>query len=470
MDEYKIYCAGNFISTDRAIEIRNPFNNDLVAKTYLATTELLEKAIIAALEVEKEMAQMPSWKRYKILSEIALKITEQKEILSVLLAEEACKPLRYARGEIERAIQTFVVAAEEAKRHPGEILSLDWTPAGNGKTGIVKYFPVGLVAGISPFNFPLNLAVHKLAPAIASGCPMILKPSTSTPLSTLALAKIIDETDLPKGCISIMPMDRLTGNKLVTDDRIKLLSFTGSPSVGWKMKTDAGRKKVLLELGGNAGVIVTSSANIDYAVQKCLTGAFAYSGQVCIHSQRIYVETSVFNQFIDKFVSGVKNLVKGEPNNDNTEITSMIDEANAKRVESWVNEALKDGAKMLCGGKRTGAFYEATVLTNTKPAMKVCALEIFGPVVTIEPVKSFEAAVDLINDSDYGLQAAVFTSSIKQMDYAHNHLEVGGVIINDITTFRVDHMPYGGVKNSGLGREGIKYSMFEMMEPRLLVK
>jgi len=316
----------------------------------------------------------------------------------------------------------------------------------------------------------MNLAVHKLAPAIASGCPIILKPSTSTPLSTLALAKILNETELPKGAVSIMPMDRKTGNVLVTDDRIKLLSFTGSPAVGWKMKAQAGRKKVLLELGGNAGVIVTNSADLETTVKKCVAGAFAYSGQVCIHSQRIYVEKGVFNDFAIRFVELAQNLRKGAPEDSDTEISAMIDEANAKRVEDWVNEAIEEGAKLLCGGQREGSYYSPTVLTETKPAMKVCALEIFGPVVTLEPVDSFEQAVAEINNSEYGLQAAVFTNSIHQMDYAHRHLEVGGVIINDITTFRVDHMPYGGVKNSGLGREGVKYSMFEMMEPRLLVK
>ncbi|MBN2746660.1 MAG: aldehyde dehydrogenase family protein [Bacteroidales bacterium] len=470
METYKIYLAGNFTDSTTYLDVLNPFDNKRIARAGQADEKQLELAIQLALSVQGEVAQLPSWKKYKILMEIAEKMQDSHRHLSELLALEAGKPWRYAKGEIDRAIQTFVVAAEEAKRHPGELLSLDWTPAGEGKQGIVKYFPVGLVAGIAPFNFPMNLAVHKLAPAIASGCPIILKPSTSTPLSTLALAKIIDETDLPKGAVSIMPMDRKTGNLLVTDDRIKLLSFTGSPAVGWKMKSQAGRKKVLLELGGNAGVIVTNSADLETAVKKCVAGAFAYSGQVCIHSQRIYVENGVFDQFATRFVELAKNLKRGAPENPDTEISAMIDEANAMRVEDWVNEAVEEGAKLLCGGQRDGSYYPPTVLTETKPAMKVCALEIFGPVVTLEPVDSFEQAVAEINNSDYGLQAAVFTNSIQQMDYAHRHLEVGGVIINDITTFRVDHMPYGGVKNSGLGREGVKYSMFEMMEPRLLVK
>jgi acyl-CoA reductase-like NAD-dependent aldehyde dehydrogenase len=470
MNTFPVYCAGSFITTQEFLDVVNPHSQKVIAKAGLANEQLLEEAILKALDVSKQMAEMPSYMRYEALQLIAKRIKENHEELALLLAEEAGKPMRYARGEIDRAVQTFIVASEEAKRHPAEILSLDWTAKGHGKQGYVKYFPVGLVAGISPFNFPMNLAVHKLAPAIATGCPIILKPSSSTPLSTLALAKIIDETQLPKGAVSIMPMDRKTGNRLVTDDRIKLLSFTGSPSVGWRMKADAGRKKVLLELGGNAGVIITKTADLDKAVKQCVVGAFAYSGQVCIHSQRIFVEKEIFDAFTTRFVQEAKKLRQGAPEEEETEITSMIDLANAERVESWVNEALEDGSKLLCGGKREGTYYEPTVLTNTHPEMKVCALEVFGPVVTVDPVESFEEAVELINDSQYGLQAAVYTQSIEQMDYAHKQLEVGGVIINDITTFRVDHMPYGGVKNSGLGREGIKYSMHEMLEPRLLVR
>jgi len=470
MKEYKPYLAGEFITTDKVLEITNPYTGEVVATTWLAGKNEVEKAIETALTIQKEMAELPTYIRYKALMQIATELRQRKQEMATILAAEAGKPMRYAKGEIERAIQTFTVAAEESKRLPGEILSLDWTQPGHGKQGVVKYFPIGVIAGISPFNFPMNLAVHKIAPAIASGNPIILKPSTSTPLSTLALAEIIDKTDLPKGSISILPMDRISGNQLVIDDRIKLLSFTGSPVVGWKMKAQSGRKKVLLELGGNAGVIVTRTADIDHAVARCLVGGFAYSGQVCIHSQRIYVEESVYEEFSTKFVAGAKALKRGAPEEDETEISAMIDENNAKRVEGWVNEAVEEGAKLLCGGQREGSFYQATILSDTHPRMKVCALEVFGPVVTLESVKSFESAVDEINNSEYGLQAAVFTSSIYEMDYAHNHLEVGGVIINEVTTFRVDHMPYGGVKNSGLGREGVKYSIMEMMEPRILVR
>ena len=327
-----------------------------------------------------------------------------------------------------------------------------------------------MVGGISPFNFPLNLAVHKIAPAIASGCPIILKPSSTTPLSTLKLARIIDMTSLPKGAVSILSMDRKTGNLLVTDGRFKLLTFTGSPDVGWKMKQDAGKKKVILELGGNAAVVVTESADIDLSVAKCVVGGFSYSGQVCIHAQRIYVQDKVFSEFSEKFVNAVKKLKAGDPLDPNTEISAMIDEANAIRIEQWVNEALRDGAKILTGGKREGAFYPPTVLTETKSEMKVCALEVFGPVVTLEPYSDFEKVIDAVNKSRYGLQAGIFTNDLNQMNIAFDQIEVGGVIMNDVPTFRVDHMPYGGIKDSGLGREGVKYAIMEMMEPKILVK
>lgn len=387
-----------------------------------------------------------------------------------MLAREAGKPLKYALGEIDRAAQTFIVAAEESKRLPGELLSIDWTAAGAGKEGFIKYFPVGLIAGIAPFNFPLNLAVHKIAPAIASGNPIILKPARSTPLSVLALAKIIDNTDLPKGALSILPMDREAGNQLVTDSRFKMLSFTGSPQVGWQMKRDAGMKRVTLELGGNAGVVVSECADIEKAVTKCLAGSFAYSGQVCIHVQRIYVHETIFDSFIQKLSAATSLLKEGHPDNADTDISSMIDEGNAIRVEAWVNEAVETGAKVICGGKRKGTYYMPTILTNTNSDMKVCGLEVFGPVVSIEKYSDFKEAIAQVNNSDFGLQAGVFTNKIDEMNFAFNELEVGGVMLNDVPTFRVDHMPYGGVKNSGFGREGVKYAIHEMLEPKLLVK
>lgn len=470
MVTYPIYAGGSFIEGEELLEVVNPYTGEIFAATWRATAQHLEVSIEAALAVAEEMKQMPSYQRAAILNTIAEGISDNMAEFTEMLACEAGKPLRYASGEVLRAIQVFRVAAEECKRLPREYLSLDWTPAGTRKEGLVKYFPIGLVAAIAPFNFPLNLAVHKVAPAIAAGCPVILKPASGTPLSTLLMARILDQTDLPRGAVSVLPLDRKAGNLMVTDERFRLLTFTGSPEVGWEMKKEAGRKKVVLELGGNAGLIVTGSADIPVAVAKAVPGAFAYSGQVCIHTQRIYVHRSVFDSFAEAFTALTRTLRQGDPLDPDTEISVMIDEANARRVEAWVEEAVAEGARVLCGGNRRGTFYEPTVLTNTRREMKVCALEIFGPVVTLEPYDDFSDAVASVNNGRFGLQAGVFTNDLREMDFAFNTLDTGGVIINDVPTFRVDHMPYGGIKDSGLGREGVKYAIFDMLEPKILVK
>ncbi|MDX9696684.1 MAG: aldehyde dehydrogenase family protein [Bacteroidales bacterium] len=470
MEVYQIYAGGNFCTTDLSHKVFNPYDKSLVGETYIAGKKELENSIDKALKIKNELRDLPLHKRYSILMQIAEGIKNRRNNMATILASEAGKPIRYAMGEVDRAIQVFIIAAEESKRLPKEYISVDWTPAGENKEGLIKYFPVGLIAGIAPFNFPLNLAVHKIAPAIASGNPIIIKPARSTPLSVLELAKIIDQTELPKGAVSILPMDRESGNQLVTDNRFAMLSFTGSPAVGWKMKHDAGRKKVILELGGNAGVIISESADIEMAAKKCVAGGFAYSGQVCIHVQRIIVHENVYVSFLDRFIELTKKLNAGSPIDANTDISSMIDEENAIRVEQWVNEAVANGAKILVGGKRKGTFFEPTVLTKTTRQMKVCASEIFGPVVTIEKFSDFDEAINYINDSEFGLQTGVFTNKIDEMNQTYNELEVGGVIINDVPTFRVDHMPYGGIKNSGFGREGVKYAIHEMLEPKLLIK
>ena len=467
---FEIYCAGHFIATPEILAVKNPYDGSLVATTYLAGFAELEEAVTAAANVAEELRKTPSFRRYDILKQISEALLAQKQQFAELITLESGKPIRYALGEVDRSIQTFVVAAEESRRLPKEYMSIDWTPAGAGKEGFVKYFPIGIVAGIAPFNFPMNLAVHKIAPAIAAGCPIIIKPSSLTPLSTLMLAQIIDQTALPKGAVSILPMNRHTGNKLVTDERISLLSFTGSPEVGWKMKRDAGKKKVVLELGGNAGVIISHGADLDAAVAKCVVGGFSYSGQVCIHTQRIYVLHDLFEEFAGRFVEKVQQLKPGNPLDPKTDIAEMIDLTNAERVENWVNEAVAAGAKILAGGQKDGSFMQPTVLTATREEMRVCSDEVFGPVVVIEPVATFAEAIKQINSGRFGLQAGVFTNSIDEMNQAFDQLHVGGVIINDVPTFRVDHMPYGGIKDSGLGREGVKYAILDMLEPRLLVK
>lgn len=470
MIQFQIYSAGKFTTTQQVLKVKNPYTGEEFAETWLAGKSELEESIEKALSVKETMKVLPSFKRFEILKTISEGLSNDRQEFALLLCRESGKPMKYALSEIDRAAQTFLVAAEEAKRLPGEVLSVDWTPAGVGKEGFVKYFPIGLIAGIAPFNFPMNLAVHKIAPAIASGNCIILKPARSTPLSVLKLAQLIDKTDLPKGAVSILPMDRDSGNQLVTDERFKILSFTGSPDVGWKMKSSAGRKKVALELGGNAGVIISETADIQSAIDKCLVGGYAYSGQVCIHVQRIFVHEKIFQSFAVQLSSRVKNLKSGNPELMDTDISVMIDEENASRVEEWVNEAVAGGAKILAGGKREASYYMPTLITDTKPEMQICSNEIFGPVVSIEPFKSFKEAVQLLNDSRYGLQAGIFTNSLEEYNYAVQHIEVGGLIINDVPSFRVDHMPYGGIKDSGLGREGIKYAIHEMMEPKLVIK
>lgn len=470
MIDYKIYFGGAFMETSHKLTVVNPFTLQPFATTYQAGPEELEYAITKAERVKPELKKLPSFKRYEILMQIAAEIKLKREHLATVLCQESAKPMRYALGEIDRAAQTFIIAAEECKRLPKEYISLDWTPAGEGKEGFINYFPIGLVAGIAPFNFPLNLAVHKIAPAIAAGCPIILKPASATPLSTLELAKIIDKTALPKGAVSIIPMHRKAGNQLVTDERFKLLSFTGSPAVGWEMKRVAGKKKVVLELGGNAAVIITPTADVEKAVAKSLVAGFSYSGQICIHAQRFFVHESVFNTFTNLFVAAAKKLKQGNPESMDTDVSNMIDDENAKRVESWIKDALQQGASLLLGGKRNGNFVEPTILTNTNTTMDVCSKEVFGPVVTIEKYSTFAEAVEMLNDSDFGLQAGVFTVNDQEITTAFQTIETGGVIINDVPTFRVDHMPYGGVKESGLGREGVKYAILDMMEAKILVK
>jgi acyl-CoA reductase-like NAD-dependent aldehyde dehydrogenase len=471
MNDYKIYCAGKFISSSKKLEVKNKYSQEVYATTYLADKEILEEAIKTASAVKETCKQLSSHEKFIALKFIAEEIEKNKDHLAEVLCIESAKPIRYAISEIERAAQTFLIAAEECKRLPKEYMSLDWTPNGNGKEGIVNYFPIGLVAGISPFNFPLNLAVHKIAPAIAAGCPIILKPASSTPLSTLELAKIIDKTNLPNGMVSILPMDRVTGNLLVTDERFNLLSFTGSPAVGWPMKAQCGKKKIVLELGGNAGVIISESVNLKDIITKCVGGAFAYSGQICIHAQRFFVHPKHYETFLSLLKTEVEKLIIGDPLSAETQLSSMIDEANATRVEGWVNEAIEQGAKLIIGGKRNGAFYGATILTNTSSAMKVSSEEIFGPVICVEKYDgTIEDAVKKINDSKFGLQCGVFTDSVSELDYCFNTIEVGGVIHNDVPTIRFDQMPYGGIKESGLGREGVKYAIMDMLEAKVLVK
>jgi glyceraldehyde-3-phosphate dehydrogenase (NADP+) len=468
--QYPIYVGGSFQETDSGLDVINPYSGKTCFKTFLAGETQFEQATQAAVAVRQEMQHLPTYQRYEILMSISNQIHDAREEFASIMAKEAGKPYTTALGEVDRAVQTFLVTAEESKRLPGEVLSLDWMPNAVGKHGIVEYFPVGLVAGITPFNFPLNLVAHKVAPAIAAGCPMVLKPASSTPVCALKLAQIVDQTSLPKGAFSVLPMDRKTGNRLVTDDRYQLLTFTGSAEVGWLMKKNSGKKKIVLELGGNAGLIIENDADIEKAVSKAVIGGFSYAGQSCIHTQRIYVQAAVYDDFVTRYVKAVGNLVVGDPTNPETDVASMIDENNASRIEQWVNEAQQGGATVLCGGQRDGTLYQPTVVTNTSPEMKITYEEAFAPVVVIEQYTDFKLAVAAVNESEYGLQAGLFTHDNRKIRYAFNNLEVGGLTINETPTFRADHMPYGGVKDSGIGREGPKYAIYDMLEPKILIE
>ena len=463
-----IYLAGEFVQAGAPLEVRNPASDELVATTFQAGPEELEQATVAAVEAFDQTRRLASYQRRDALAHVAACIDRDAEELSELLTRESGKPIRDARGEVLRGALTFRTAAEEALRITGEWLPLDWNAANRGRSGIVRRYPIGPVAGISPFNFPLNLAAHKVAPAIAAGCSIVLKPPSKDPLVMLRVAQYIAETDLPKGAVSVLPMDRPTGDRMVGDDRFKLLSFTGSPSVGWKMKADAGRKKVVLELGGNAGAIVDETADLDWAVNRLVFGAFAYAGQVCISVQRIYVVREIYAEFERRFVEKVRSVRSGDPLDPATDLGPMVDDKAVRRTHEWVREAIDGGARALAGGEPDGRFYPPTVLVDVPRDARVCGEEVFAPVVNLFAVESFADAMREINASRFGLQCGVFTSSLERTLLAHDELEVGGVIVNDVPTWRIDPMPYGGVKESGLGREGLRWSIEDMTEPRLL--
>jgi acyl-CoA reductase-like NAD-dependent aldehyde dehydrogenase len=463
------YLQGKWIEEGTPVEIRAPYDGTPLAEVFQATREHAEQAIAAAVRAFGTTRKLPAFERQRVLRSIAQHITSRKEEFARTLAQEAGKPLKAARTEIERAVFTFTVAAEETTRIHGEYLSLDWQQFTSGRWGLVKRFPVGPVAGITPFNFPLNLVAHKVAPAIAAGCSMILKPAPQTPLTSLLLAEAVEQAGLPDGAFNVLPLSNEDAGLLVTDERIKLISFTGSAPVGWEIKRRAGKKKVVLELGGNAGVIVHGDADLAWAAERCVTGGFAYAGQTCISVQRILVERPGFTKFRDLLLAGVSKLNVGDPMDDTTDLGPLIRESDAIRAEEWVQTAIQGGATLLCGGKRRGSILEPTVLTGTRPDMKVNCQEIFAPVVTLEPYDDFAQALRLVNESPYGLQAGVFTRDAARIFQAFEELEVGGVIAGDVPSFRIDHMPYGGVKDSGLGREGLRYAIEDMTEPRLLV-
>jgi acyl-CoA reductase-like NAD-dependent aldehyde dehydrogenase len=463
------FVDGRWREDGDVVEIHAPYDKSLIARVVQGRREHAEAAIAASVKAFGTTRRLPAFERQRVLRQIAAFMTQRKEEFARTLAQEAGKPIKAARTEVERGIFTFNVAAEESTRIYGEYLPLDWQESTAGRWGIVRRFPLGPIAGITPFNFPVNLVAHKVAPAIAAGCSMVLKPAPQTPLCSLLLAECVQQAGWPDGGLNVLPLSNEDASLLVTDDRIKLISFTGSAPVGWDIKRRAGKKKVVLELGGNAPVIVHSDADLEYAAERCVTGGFGYAGQTCISVQRILVEHSVYGRFTALFVDAVKKLKTGDPLDESTDVGPLIRNSDAVRTTAWIEDAVNAGARLLCGGRRKGQIVEPTVLTGTKPDMKVNCQEVFGPVVTVEPYKDFDQALRQANNSAYGMQAGVFTRDAKLLFQAYEELEVGGVIAGDVPSFRIDQMPYGGVKDSGLGREGLRYAIEEMTEPKLMV-
>jgi glyceraldehyde-3-phosphate dehydrogenase (NADP+) len=460
---------GHWKQSGQTAPVVNPFNGQVIAELSQAAESDVEEAIASTSGAAATMGRLPAYVRYDILQQIAALIYRRRDQFASTITAEAGKPITDAKREVSRAVQTFTIAAEEAKRIPGEVVPLDWTPGSDFHLGILRRFPIGPVLGITPFNFPLNLVAHKVAPAVAAGNPILIKPAPQTPLTALLLGEIALEAGLPPGGLNVVPCDNALAERCVMDPRFKLLSFTGSAPVGWMLKSKCGKKKVTLELGGNAGVVIEPDADLDLAAQRCATGGFGYAGQTCISVQRIFAHHSIVDLFTTKLLMNVARLKAGDPTDDATTIGPLIDQAAAHRVENWIGEAVAEGARVLLGGKRMGSIVEATVLSNVKPEMKVSCREVFGPVVTVTPYRDLDEAIAAMNQSDYGLQAGVFTRDVNKIFHAFRHLEVGAVLANEIPTFRADHMPYGGVKDSGLGREGIKAAIEDMTEPRLLV-
>ena len=451
------------------VGVTNPFTGNVIAEVCQAGESDVEEAIASSVAAAPVMAKLASHARYNILQDMAALLYRRRDEFAQTITAEAGKPIADAKREVNRAVQTLTIAAEEAKRIPGEVVPLDWTPQTESYLGMVRRFPLGPIVGITPFNFPLNLVVHKVAPALAAGNPILIKPAPQTPLTSLLLGEVALEAGLPAGGLNVVPCNNALAERLVIDPRFKLLSFTGSAPVGWMLKAKCGKKKVTLELGGNAGVIIEPDADLDLAAKRCASGGFGYAGQTCISVQRILVHHSVADTFTTKLLLQVARLKAGDPTDETTTVGPLIDPVATQRVEGWIEEAVSQGARVLLGGKRLGTVLEATVLTNVKPEMKVSCQEVFGPVVTVSSYRQFSDAIAALNQSDYGLQAGVFTQDINKVFHAFRHLEVGAVLANEIPTFRADHMPYGGVKDSGLGREGVRAAIEDMTEPRLLV-
>ena len=466
--EYGALVNGEWIKTGNTMEIRSPYDDALVAVIHRAGPAEIEAAIAGAVDAFQVTRHMPSWQRAAVLERISVGIAERREEFARTIALEAGKPIKTARLEVDRAVFVFKVAAEETKRIYGEIVPLDWLPGNEGRTAEIRRVPLGVVAGITPFNFPLNLVAHKVAPALAAGDPILIRPASQTPISSLLLGELVLAAGWPAGGFAVLPSTTQDAAPLVEDDRIRALTFTGSPVVGWGLKARAGRKRVTLELGGNAGVIVHHDADVAYAAERIAWGGFSYAGQSCISVQRIFVHEDVYDAFVEQFIQRVRSLKVGDPLDEATDVGPIINRSEADRVGIWVEEAQAAGAEALHGGKHTGTLWEPTVLVGVQATMRVANHEVFAPLVTITPYSDVHAAIRAVDDSDFGLQAGLFTNDMRIVQEAYDQIEVGGLMVNDVSTFRIDHMPYGGVKHSGFGREGIRYTIEELTEMKLL--
>ncbi|MEN3748995.1 aldehyde dehydrogenase family protein [Sphingomonas sp. HF-S3] len=468
-DRYPLYLNNEAHFPNADLEVTDKFTGEVAFRVAMATPEIIEAGIAGAVAAAGPMARLPSYQRQAVLQHCVDRFTERSEELAYALCVEAGKPIKDSEGEVTRLIDTFRIAAEESVRITGEVQPLDISARARGYQGMWRRVPIGPCSFISPFNFPLNLAAHKVAPAIAAGCPFVMKPASRTPLGAIIMGEVLAETDLPRGAFSILPAHREGADLFTTDDRLKLLSFTGSPAVGWDLKAKAGRKKVVLELGGNAAVIVDRDADLDDALDRTIFGAFYQSGQSCIGVQRILIHREVYDRFRDMLVAKTKTLVAGDPKDRDTFIGPMISEKEATRLDGWIQDAVAAGATILCGGSRDGAMLEATLLEGVPDDTRLNREEAFGPVAFLIPFDTFDQALDIVNDSKFGLQAGIFTRDLFQVLDAWDRLEVGGVIVNDVPSYRVDNMPYGGVKESGLGREGVRFAIQDMTEIRNLV-
>jgi acyl-CoA reductase-like NAD-dependent aldehyde dehydrogenase len=468
-DIYPLYLANEAKQPNADLKVTDKYTGDVAFRVALADAATIDAGIAAAAEAAEPMARMPAYERQAVLDHCVARFRERFDELAFALCVEAGKPIKDAEGEVTRLIDTFRIAAEESVRMTGEVQPLDISPRAKGYQGIWKRVPIGPCSFVSPFNFPLNLAAHKIAPALAVGCPFVIKPASRTPLGTIIIGEILAETDLPRGAFSVLPASRDGADLFTTDERLKLLSFTGSPGVGWDLKAKAGKKKVVLELGGNAAVIVDHDADLDDAVERIVFGAFYQSGQSCIGVQRIIAHARVYDELRDRLVAKTRTLVAGNPHDRETFIGPMISEGEARRLHNWVTQAVEAGATLLCGGTREGAMLQATLLEGVDRTSAVYTEEAFGPVAILSKFTRFEDALAEVNDSKFGLQAGIFTRDLFKMFDAWDRLDVGGVVVNDVPSYRVDNMPYGGVKDSGLGREGVRFAMEDMTEIRNLV-